>query len=419
MKILFDEYSNEREEIKNIVLEFLSQISTLESQHGVPVTIFQDGVSGSYYIKCSILARDAEKRCDLDARLDVTKPDSLRANRNLLLQNNTYLKMKEDALNGREFNDIIVEFSSLYNPTKPLKVWGGQHRINAISEVAKKINRYHGFRIYFNLSKEQRTEVALISNTNMTVSNDTFDRMIEETIFGDTLRKWCQFVGFLSNDEDFPDVGSHSEKITVKKARSFIINYYMGLELGKRLNQNELDLKVYEPYLATTGVVIDKEYEKIMRNYEIISDQSLLISGQRFLCLNNAQIRGIKENSKITNRKAYRLKAMVESVLCGWSYISGLLQNHPERLENHYRVPKINSKVLDPLNAEEMSQYKHDSDSPTYRGLGTRSSAKDRQRMAHLFLAKSSQENVLIDKNFITRAINTLTGLIYGSKGYL
>ena len=45
-----------------------------------------------------------------------------------------------------------------------------------------------------------------------------------------------------------------------------------------------------------------------------------------------------------------------------------------------------------------MSVFKHDSDLPTYRGLGTRSSVKDRQRIAQLFLAKSCEDNVCFDK---------------------
>ena len=46
-----------------------------------------------------------------------------------------------------------------------------------------KINRYHGFCVYFDLSKEQITEVAVISNTNIAFFNDAFYRMIEDTIF--------------------------------------------------------------------------------------------------------------------------------------------------------------------------------------------------------------------------------------------
>jgi hypothetical protein len=420
MNIIFDENVLHNANIIESVEKFLAEVSTLETTHGMPVIIFQDGVSGSYYIKCSLQAIDAAKLCDLDAKLDVVNPDSYRANRKLMLQNNTYLKMAADALKGREFNDIIVEYTTVYNPSTPLKVWGGQHRLNAISHAASAVNRYHGFRIYFDLSKDQRTEVALISNTNISVSNDTFDRMVEETIFGDVLRKWCQMVGFLAANEDFPDTGSRSEKITVKRARSFVVNFYLGQAQGIQLKHDDIDRKVYEPYLTSTGVTIDPKYEEIMKSTDILKDAALLKAGQRFLALHNAQLRAVTStDSKIRNRKAYRNKAFVESVLCEWSYVAGLLQNHPVRLENHYKIPRTTAKIPDPLNAEEMSQFKHDHDQPTYRGLGTRASLKDRQRVAQLFLAKSREDNVTLDKSFIMRAVNQVEGLLNLSKGYM
>jgi hypothetical protein len=69
------------------------------------------------------------------------------------------------------------------------------------------------------------------------VSNDTFDRIIEDTIYGGKLRTWCQQIGFLDETEDFPDVGSRSEKITIKKGRSFVVNFYLGQERGKDLDR--------------------------------------------------------------------------------------------------------------------------------------------------------------------------------------
>ena len=126
----------------------------------------------------------------------------------------------------------------------------------------------------------------------------------------------------------------------------------------------------------------------------------------------------ISEKTSVPNRKAYRSKAFVESVLCAWSYVAGLLQSHPKRLENHFKLPKTTSKVPDPLNVEEMSKFKHDSDAATYRGLGTRSAPKDRQRVAQLFLAKSCERNVLIDKKFMDKAVSQVVGLLSLAKGY-
>lgn len=422
--ILFDEQAKNSSKTKKSVKAFLENVKTLEANHCMPVVIFQDGASDAYYIKCSLLASDAAKLCDLDAKLDVQSSESYRANRQLFLKHLTYQRMESDAMKGREFNDIIVEYNTTYNVNTPLKVWGGQHRIKAICNSYSNSNRYHGFRIYFDLNKDQRTEVALISNTNIAVSNDTFDRMIEETMFGDVLRKWCHKVGFLSSEEDFPDVGSRTEKITVKKARSFVVNFYLGDTRGHELKTAELDRNIYEPYLVETGIkgaglTADTVYAKIMNENEILSDAKLLIAGQRFLSLHNAQFRAVIDSkTKVKNRKSYRSKAFVESVLCGWSFISGLLQAHPTRLTNHYRIPKTSRTIPDPLNAEGMSHYHHDNDEPTYRGLGTRSALKDRQRIAQLFLAKSLEENVLIDEKFIDKAVSQVIGLLSLSQGY-
>lgn len=422
-KIIFDEHAKYDKSVEVSIADSLARIETMELRNNLPIFVFQDKASGAYYVKCSILASDAARLCDLNAKLDLEKEETYRANRELYLTNQTYKKMVSDAKAGREFNDIIVEYTRDYNPETPLKVWGGQHRVSAITESLEQSERHHGFRIYFCLSTSQRAEVALISNTSIAVSNDTFDRMIEETKFGDRLRKWCQLVGLLERDEDFPDVGARAERITVKRARSFIVNFYLGRERGIALGDKELDRNVYEPHLVQTGtaggVTVDHLYEKYMKQNAILHDPELRKAGERFRALHNAQYRSIVDKeTKIKNTKAFRNKALVESVLCGWSYIAGLLQCAPERLEIHYRVPKTSRNVMDPLNAEEMSKYKHDSDPPTYRGLGTRSALKDRQRIAQLFLARSLTDNALIDRKMMDQAVSTVVGLLALSKGY-
>jgi len=419
MKIIFEQNATKNTKVEKLVEEFLKTVSILELNYNMPVFIFQDGVNGSYYVKCSIKADEAAKLCDLNAKLDLKNPESFRANRELLLKNKTYLKMEEDASSGREFNDIIVEYNIDYSLESPLKVWGGQHRISAIKRAGTDSNHFHGFRIYFQLSPKQRTEVALISNTSISVSNDTFDRMVEETTYGDKLPKWCRLVGLLKDKEDFPDTGARSERITVKRTRSFIVNFNLGKERGEQLKTTELDQNVYMPHLTSTGVSVDPKYAEIMHKTNTLNDHALITAGGKFSALHNAQYRAVTNSkSSVQNRKSFRNKALIESVLCGWSYVAGLLQSHPERLQNHYKIPKTNAKIPDPLNAKEMSEFKHDSDLPTYRGLGTRSSPKDRQRIAQLFLAKSCEENVSIDKNFMHKAVNQVAGIIFHSKGY-
>jgi hypothetical protein len=40
------------------------------------------------------------------------------------------------------------------------------------------------------------------------------------------------------------------------------------------------------------------------------------------------------------------------------------------------------------------------------------------QRIAQLFLAKSLDENVLIDAKFMQKVVNRVVGILYNSQGY-
>lgn len=420
--ILFDDKATTDNTIYKEVKAFLREVNTLETDKKFPIIIYQDGKSKGYYIKCNIPAGAACPLLDINAKLVPTDKDSFRANRELLTEHNTYKRMVSDAKEGREFNDIIVEYTKDYSPEEPLKIWGGQHRVKAIQEAYNdsKISRYHGFKIFFNLSKQQRTEIALISNTNIAVSNDLFDRLQEETLVGLKLRAWCYQVGLLKKGEDFPDLGSRSEKITVKLARTFVTNFYKGKEKADELKDKDLDKNIYEPHLCESGVNLDNEYERIINTYgdNIWQDKVLLQAGNAFSTLHKAQYSAVKGSAGISNRKGFRNKAMTESVISAWAYVAGLLQNNSSRLENHYSIPKTIKTILDPLNAKEMSTFRHDTDDPTYRGLGTRSAIKDRQRMAQLFLARSLEKDRVIDKSLMNKAVSQVVGIKSLLKGY-
>ncbi|MFC2016642.1 hypothetical protein ACFLUF_02890 [Chloroflexota bacterium] len=135
MHISFESGAKQDKKCIDQVKSFLSQIPTQEKIDKSPITIYQDGKNGSCYIKCSISASEVINILDLNARLDPSSKSSYRANRELLLKHHTYQKMKSDAEKGREFHDIIVEYSTEYTKEKPLKVWGGQHRSKAIQEA--------------------------------------------------------------------------------------------------------------------------------------------------------------------------------------------------------------------------------------------------------------------------------------------
>jgi len=422
MNVIFDKNAKKDSKAEEEVQTFLKEIETLEKNLNSTVIICQDGKSLAYYIRCSISVNIVCPLLDLNARLDPKSQDSFRANRELLLEHNTFKRMKLDAENGREFSDIIIEYSKEYTPEKPLKVWGGQHRSKAIQDALGKTKtpRYHGFRVYFCLSKKQRTELALISNTNINVSNDTFDRLLEETYVGTKLREWCYKVGLLKTQEDFPDVGSRSEKISVKLARTFIVNFFQGKQEGEKLSDNELDKHIYIPYLCESGASLDQKYSEIVDEFgeSIWNDMSLLKAGKAFASLHKDQYEAVKNSKKIENRKSFWNKALTESVLSGWSFVAGLLQSHPNRLNNHLQIPKTTKNIPDPLNAKEMSLFRHEQDDATYRGLGTRSALKDRQRMAQVFLARSLVKNSALDRKLLNKAVSQVVGLKALERGY-
>ncbi len=420
MEIVFDKNAAADKAVEKTVKEFLGTTDTLEKSRNVPIFIFQDGVKKSYYIRCAITGKTMADTVSLDARLNPESGETYRGNREILESHNTFRRMRADAENEREFNDIIAEYITLYEPKKPLKIWGGQHRSRAIIDAyhEKKVSRYHGFRVYFNLSKEQRIELAMISNTSIAVSNDLFDRQMEETYMGPHLRKWCVKVGLLKQGEDFPDVGSHAEKITTQGARSFIVNYFKGKQAGAQVIDVELDRNVYEPYLCQTGIFLDEEYQQLTEKMgpDLWTDKGLIEAAKDFAKLHKAQYDAIRK-SKV-NFKVFRMKAMAPSVLTAWSFVAGLLQVHPARLAVHLAVPPPPKDVPDPLNAEEMNQFRYYQDIETYRGLGTRAIMKDRQRMAQVFLARSIDPAATLDKKLLNQAVNQATALKFFRKGY-
>jgi len=424
MNIIYCPGVPENHAVRSKVEEFLNAVDTMERSTGSPVVIFQDGKSSSYYLRCCIDASVATPLLDLNARLIPNSPDSLRANRELLLNHVTFKRMRDDAEGGREFSDIIVEYSTEYGPEKPLKVWGGQHRSKAIQDAFQErgASMYHGFRVYFNLSKEQRTEVALISNTNIDISNDLFDRQLEETLVGPQLRKWCQAVGLLGADEDFPSQGSRAERITTKLARSFIVNFFLGQARGAEIGENSLDSNIYEPYLCESGAgYLDTQYAALVLkpDLDVWPDAALQEAGKSFANWHKAQYKAVSEGGQIKNLKGFRMKAMTPSVITACSYVAGLLQAHPARLKVHLKVPGPSKGAPDPLNAVEMSKFKHDVDPPTYRGLGTRTVVKDRQRMAQVFLARSKDPNSTLEKSLLNQAVSQVVGLKALQKGYM
>ena len=157
--------------------------------------------------------------------------------------------MKEDALGGRTFSNIVAEYSKDYDPEHPLKIIGDQHRYQAIrAALDAGIDNYHGVKVYLDLDMDQRLDVQLISNTNIAISSDLYDRM-QETFKGPELREWCQSVGLLEVGKDFADRGGRGRPLTVRDARTFICNYYRGQELDLK----KFDVSDTTPVLCENG----------------------------------------------------------------------------------------------------------------------------------------------------------------------
>jgi hypothetical protein len=185
-----------------------------------PIQIFADGKTGALFCECHVKAMDLVSYTTPDTPLDPDGSSDYRANRELVEDHAAYTQMLLDAQEGRTFSNIVCEF--IANDPKPLKIVGGQHRFGAIKAALKNdnVNVTHGVKVYFALDIEQRLDVQVISNTNIEVSRDLWDRMFE-TVSGSELRTWCQKVGFLGKKRILPVNGSAAvQSLCVKRAPS-------------------------------------------------------------------------------------------------------------------------------------------------------------------------------------------------------
>ena len=198
------DFSPATHEIELQLQAFLKQFSPYEIQRGAKLCIYFDKRSGAFYILCHLTGSILAQYSDINATLNNDEEEDIyKLNREITTDQSAYKEMEKDAGAGRSFEDIVLEFDRSYKPTKPLKVYGGQHRIEAISKTEKTSGgTIHGVRVYFNLSKEQKVEIAMVNNTAIAVPNDLIDRMREQ-LLGSELRDWCQKVGLLSNGQDF------------------------------------------------------------------------------------------------------------------------------------------------------------------------------------------------------------------------
>jgi len=171
--------------VKKLVKEFLKTFTIYEIDNGSPLVLNYDKKSSAYYLIGHLKSSDLSRYTDSEATLEIDDEEDIiyKLNREITEDETAFLMMQQDAKEGRSFEDMVIEFDKSYNPSKPLKVYGGQHRIRAISNTLNKNKEiFHGVRVYFNLNRDQKVEIATINNTPIAVPNDLLDRMREQLL---------------------------------------------------------------------------------------------------------------------------------------------------------------------------------------------------------------------------------------------
>jgi len=152
------------------IKEFLTNFKPYEIRNGVKLLLYFDEKSGAYYFVCHLDSASLVSNSDVEAILDADEDEDAiyKLNRDITEDETAYKDMEDDAFKGRSFEDMVLEYDTSYRSEKPLKVYGGQHRIRALSKAVKQKGKVvHGVRVYFNLSREQKVEIATVNNTSI------------------------------------------------------------------------------------------------------------------------------------------------------------------------------------------------------------------------------------------------------------
>ena len=389
------------EEVRTRVDNFLSMIKPYEIKNGAELLPYFDERSKAYYLVCHVDAETLVTCSDLEASLEASDEDVIyKLNRDITEDIAAFRSMEEDAINGRSFEDMVVEFDTTYRKDKPLKVYGGQHRIKAITSAIKekqKKDTPHGIRVYFCLSRNQKVEIATVNNTSIAVPNDLLDRMREQ-LLGSELRDWCQKVGLLEPGGDFADRKSPDQP-TVRVARTLLVNFHKGLGA---INIDDF----HQPIVCKSGG-IDEAYQEV-RKQIVWDDDKLITMGKEFSRLHAAQRNTVSAREEDKNAEFAR-KAISLAVVAGWAFAAGLFQRKSEFLKHHYSLPDSVSGHSDPLNAKALSQARlKGTDPDTYRGLGARISSSELGRMLEVFIVHATKASIKkITKDLANAAIQS------------
>lgn len=371
------------EQLRGLVESFVETCQPLEEE---ALHLLADCCTDAIFCECHIRASTLVTHGTVDVPLDPEEQAEYRANREVVEDHVAFERMKSDALTGRAFSNLVVEFRLPNEEERSLMVIGGQHRFHAIQAAHEKgINEYHGIKVYFGLDTDQRLDVQLISNTNIAVSSDLLDRMYE-TWAGPELRTWCQEVGLLYEGQDFAERRQKGQPITVRAARTFIMNYLA----GKKVDPEKFHQSITTPTIAKTGAD-DPEWKSLKeQNPKMWEDAAMLEAGREYAALAKAQRESfIDPKTERRTNVDFAEKASNYAVLSAWAYTAGILSSNNTRLQRHFSLRTTKGK--DPLNAGALAGGRHKTDAENYRGLGYRTDAKERARLVELFFLQAEK----------------------------
>jgi hypothetical protein len=366
-------------QVRALLERFADKVEICELSIELPLTLWHDERSNAIYTVCHMTGKTLCSLADLDAAVDPEESEDYKLNRELYTDNYAYRLMEADAQKGRSFEDIVVEYDETYRPKTPLKVFGGQHRIEAIRSASEKGARPHGVRVYFGLTVEQRVDIATANNTSIAISNDLLDRM-QEDLLGTELRDWAQAVGLLQQEMSFADRRDSAGRPTVRIARTFVVNYHAGLLWKEK--------SMPDPYVCRSAPRRDERYQDL-RSHIVWDEAAFQEAGREFVALHRRQRETVLNRTEDSYLE-FANKSIHPCVGAAWAYTAGMLQREKGSLANHYALAQVDKG--DPLNAAALLRARLKGVDPdTYRGLGSRINQNELGRMVQVFVLQATR----------------------------
>lgn len=392
----------ESEEVAALLLDFQNQCFPLEKPEQLLHLV--DERIDAHFCECHLRGSVICAVGTTDAPIDPDEQPEFKANREIDEDSAAFQKMKDDAKLKRSFSNLIAEWRKDSESDQPLKIVGGQHRFEAIRLALNDgVDVYHGVKVYFALDLQQRVDVQLISNTNIDISGDFIDR-VREGGKGSDLMDWCHKVGLLESGKQFSDSYVRRGPISVRMARTFIANYFLGTGFSTQDFSKRKTIPVL--YKPGTG---DDDWEAVKSDHpDLWENTGLMEAGKEFVALINAQREAFADAKGKAKGKAkvppdYPEKALNPAVIGSWAFVAGVLQSNTERLKKHFDLKS--SSAHDPLNAAALATAKHSPTDPeNYRGLGSRTDPQERGRFAELFFIQA-EEGKGINKQWVDTAV--------------